>query len=98
LVIYTLSLHDALPIWSARGDVRRRARARRVGRGAGAVPAETVARVARWLVDTDSFERVSRHAVSSWLLLRMAKLSREGKLASFVDRKSTRLNSSHQII
>jgi len=40
--------------------------------------------VAPWLVDIESFERVSRDPVTSELLLRMAKLSREGRLAPFV--------------
>ena len=37
-----------------------------------------------WLVDIESFERVSQDEVSRQLLLRMARLSREGRLASFV--------------
>lgn len=40
--------------------------------------------MSRWLVDAESFERVSQDEVSSELLLRMAQLSREGRLASFV--------------
>jgi hypothetical protein len=40
--------------------------------------------VARWHVDTESFERVSQDEISRELLLRMAKLSREGRLAPLV--------------
>jgi len=40
--------------------------------------------MALWLVDIESFERVSQDDVSRQLLLRMAKLSREGRLDSFV--------------
>ena len=40
--------------------------------------------MAPWLVDAESFERVSRDELSAQLLLRMARLSREGRLAPFV--------------
>lgn len=38
-----------------------------------------------WLKDIESFERVSQDAFASRLVLRLAQLSREGKLAPFVD-------------
>jgi hypothetical protein len=37
-----------------------------------------------WLVDIESFEQVSQDAPSRRLVLRMAQLSREGRLAPFV--------------
>jgi hypothetical protein len=37
-----------------------------------------------WLVDIESFEEVSQDAISRRLVLRMAQLSREGRLAPFV--------------
>jgi hypothetical protein len=37
-----------------------------------------------WLVDIESFEQVSQDATSRRLVLRMAQLSREGRLAPFV--------------
>ena len=37
-----------------------------------------------WLQDIESFERVSQDAFASSLVLRLAQLSREGKLAPFV--------------
>lgn len=37
-----------------------------------------------WLVDIESFEQVSQDAASRRLVLRMAQLSREGRLAPFV--------------
>jgi hypothetical protein len=38
-----------------------------------------------WLVDIESFEQVSQDATSRRLVLRMAQLYREGRLAPFVD-------------
>src|SRR5258708_30875971 len=63
--IYTLSLHDALPICPAIVSLSRRARFR------------------RWLHNQGDVARIDRHS---------------GRSADFLDRKSTRLNSSHQII
>jgi hypothetical protein len=37
-----------------------------------------------WLVDIESFEQVSQDDISRRLVLRMAQLSREGRLAPFV--------------
>jgi hypothetical protein len=37
-----------------------------------------------WLVDIESFEQVSQDATSRRLVLRMAQLSREGRLEPFV--------------
>jgi len=37
-----------------------------------------------WLVDIESFEQVSQDETSRRLVLRMAQLSREGRLAPFV--------------
>ncbi len=37
-----------------------------------------------WLQDIESFERVSQDEISRRLLLHMAQLSREGRLAPFV--------------
>jgi hypothetical protein len=37
-----------------------------------------------WLVDIESFEHVSQNEVSRRLVLRLAQLSREGRLAPFV--------------
>jgi hypothetical protein len=40
--------------------------------------------VGPWLVDIESFERVSQNETARRLVLRMAQLSREGRLAPFV--------------
>ena len=37
-----------------------------------------------WLVDIESFEQVSQNEISRRLVLRLAQLSREGRLAPFV--------------
>jgi hypothetical protein len=37
-----------------------------------------------WLMDIESFEQVSQDEISRRLVLRMAQLSREGRLAPFV--------------
>ena len=37
-----------------------------------------------WLVDIESFEQVSQDEISRRLVLRLAQLSREGRLAPFV--------------
>jgi hypothetical protein len=37
-----------------------------------------------WLVDIESFEQVSQNDLSRRLVLRLAQLSREGRLAPFV--------------
>src|SRR2546427_9596339 len=67
--IYTLSLHDALPIWIGAGPLERRGRLRRLailrGRPEARIPARCLAEVKR---------------------------------RAAVDRKSTRLNSSHSQI
>ena len=39
-----------------------------------------------WLVDIESFERVSQDDTSRRLVLQLAQLSREGRLAPFVSR------------
>jgi hypothetical protein len=39
-----------------------------------------------WLVDIESFEQVSQDDMSRKLVLRMAQLSREGRLGPFVNR------------
>ena len=38
-----------------------------------------------WLVDIESFEQVSQDETSRRLVLRMAQLSRDGRLGPFVD-------------
>jgi hypothetical protein len=40
--------------------------------------------VGPWLVDIESFEELSQNATSRRLVLRMAQLSREGRLAPFM--------------
>jgi len=40
--------------------------------------------VGPWLVDIESFEELSQDATSRRLVLRMAQLSREGRLAPFM--------------
>ena len=76
-----------------RDPVRRRVRARRARRGARTVracgvterPAGSFYRHGRTLVqDIESFERVSQDAFASRLVLRLAQLSREGRLEPFV--------------
>ena len=37
-----------------------------------------------WLVDIESFEQVSQNEISRRLVLRLAQMSREGRLAPFV--------------
>jgi hypothetical protein len=40
--------------------------------------------VGPWIVDIESFEQVSQNEISRRLVLRLAQLSREGRLAPFV--------------
>jgi len=42
--------------------------------------------VGPWLVDIESFERLSQDATSRRLVLQLAQLSREGRLEPFVSR------------
>src|SRR2546421_3475694 len=81
--IYTLSLHDALPICSIVGCARARSTARRQ-------PATTARRVGR---STSTPARASK--VSARTVPRRA--TTHGS-TSTIDRKSTRLNSSHDQI
>src|SRR5207244_12801804 len=83
----TLSLHDALPIFRARGNRCRRGRIRRHHGGAGvvALPAARHADVA--LRAQIARDRDASAAVRYVVPQETAR-----------DRKSTRLNSSHQII
>src|SRR5258708_23918398 len=71
--IYTLSLHDALPIWGDAGDAARRCSFPVCGL------------VERGGVGVDRGSRLAGRRASA-----------PGR--RFLDRKSTRLNSSHQII
>src|SRR5438552_12863022 len=82
-VTYTLSLHDALPIYQ-----RRRTEAQHAGHGQAAAARGAGVQRSIQLVLKVSFDQ------------RIDRLQRRDFLAAgiTVDRKSTRLNSSHQII
>src|SRR5207244_12546209 len=79
--IYTLSLHDALPIFVISNMYRLRSAMDHCESG---MPVEVFYHVYRDNCDDE--------------LLRMAQLSAELGFYFHPDRKSTRLNSSHQII
>src|SRR3712207_8643729 len=76
--IYTLSLHDALPIWI-------------VARIVGHLSVEGLE--ARYRAARDATE--ARHFQAIWLLARGRTVLEVSEVLAFVDRKSTRLNSSH---
>src|SRR3712207_7974695 len=71
--IYTLSLHDALPIWARRGDS---------GRAVLTLLADDLVRAVSLLKQVEHGRAVARGLAADDLVRR-------------VDRKSTRLNSSH---
>src|SRR5947208_11155693 len=83
--IYTLSLHDALPISLAYGPKGVRVNALALGS-----------------ITTDPMEAVSaeerRTLADEPALKRWGSPEEVARVVSFLDRKSTRLNSSHQII
>src|SRR5947208_9187897 len=83
--IYTLSLHDALPIWAARGNMVE-ARVRRDAIKPGAEGPPSLARE----------PRPRPPGPGERLLHKVFGVLERADHA--VDRKSTRLNSSHQII
>src|SRR5207253_7498233 len=93
--LYTLSLHDALPIWIARAG----ARARRIddrGRGCG-TPGRSVLRdraAGRRRPNARDTPRAGNESVA---LVWVSFDRRVGRRAQ-PDRKSTRLNSSHVAI
>src|SRR5690606_40350465 len=89
-VLYTLSLHDALPIYGAPGArLRRRARARR-GARARLSPARDGPRSGpRVSFSETKSDAVRPHGGHRRMVLVMTRTG----IAS--DRKSTRLNSSH---
>src|SRR3712207_8826408 len=78
--IYTLSLHDALPIWSLWSAEPRPALRRRPAPGRGRLP-----------LGVSSHHPGRREAVPPAL----RRLERPGEVSRPRDRKSTRLNSSH---
>src|SRR3712207_6992121 len=93
--IYTLSLHDALPIWAGVPYValvasRRRAAGVLAEVAAQRVPAEDVARVR---ADRKSTRLNSSHANISYAVFCLKK-----KTIDQADRNSTRLHSSHSNI
>src|SRR5690606_41153758 len=85
----TLSLHDALPIWLVR-HARRGAHRHRVGRHAALrVPGRRAgAHAAGDAVDAGGVDSLAAAR-------RLARAGRESLSAEGIDRKSTRLNSSH---
>src|SRR5207244_10656191 len=89
--LHTLSLHDALPICSAQRLLAQE-RAARAAEAESAALAER-ARIAREIHDVlaHSLSAQLVHLEAARLLIEVHELGRE-------DRKSTRLNSSHQII
>src|SRR5258708_27650459 len=76
--IYTLSLHDALPIWPSLG---------------AAIRSGIVDRA--WSALTDHRSRNPGESARDRLRQRLLE---RGEILEALDRKSTRLNSSHQII
>src|SRR5690554_6701261 len=83
--IYTLSLHDALPIWYQKPGER-------VGSTLVVGPRQTQRTTVHHRPSSKS------RASANWVLQGARQASWRGLLVAIVDRKSTRLNSSHDRI
>src|SRR5205807_8595081 len=85
--IYTLSLHDALPILRARGDVERR------------VDIHLVAEAGEdHGIDILESRRLDHAGDAASRVTHQRNLGERDPVAVWRDRKSTRLNSSHLVI
>src|SRR5207248_5986275 len=84
----TLSLHDALPIFTPQPDANTRLRS------AGA-PRALIGRISR---DRRQFQAIHADGSIKRLHARQARIDHRGDALDGEDRKSTRLNSSHRTI